>query len=188
VRTEAARLAEGLGDAAALAQGGLAIGYLGGDLDAGTVFIDRALMLNPNLAQAWFHGTWLSINLGEPEKAIRHFEHVIRLSPVEPFMPSIRGGIAFAHFIIGDDDKACSLAERLLREKPDYHVALRVIAASSAHAGRLAEAQNAIARLCQIGLGCASRISRIQHRYADHRTASGSMRECEKGLARLIRS
>ena len=125
MRTEAARLAEGLGDAAALAQGGLAIGYLGGDLDAGTVFIDRALMLNPNLAQAWFHGAWLSINLGEPEKAIRYFEHVIRLSPVEPFMPSIRGGIAFAHFIIGDDDKACSLAEQLLREKPDYHAEQR---------------------------------------------------------------
>jgi TolB-like protein len=152
---EASRLARkavelGGDDAVALSQGGLVLGYLGGDLDAGAVFIDRAVALNPNLAHAWFHSAWLRINLGEPEKAIRHFEHVLRLSPFEPFMPSVRGGIAFAHFIIGDDDKACALAEQLLRERPDYHVALRVAAASNALAGRPAAAQKAMGRLLQI--------------------------------------
>jgi TolB-like protein len=152
---EASRLARravdlGNDDAVTLCQGGLALAYLGGDLEVGEVLIDRALVLNPNLAQAWFHSAWLRVNLGEPDKAIRHFERVVRLSPFEPFMPNIRSGIAFAYFIVGDDDKACSVAEQVLREKPDYHVALRVLAASHAQAGRLTEAQKAMARLRQI--------------------------------------
>jgi adenylate cyclase len=65
-------------------------------------------------------------------------------------MHMVRGGIAFAHFIAGDYDKACSLAERLLREKPDMFLALRVAAAASALAGRLESSYKAMTRLRQI--------------------------------------
>jgi TolB-like protein len=153
--SEASRLARkavdlGSDDAVALARGGHALGYIARDLDAGEVFIDRALMLNPNLAFAWFASAWLRIFLGEPEQAIRHFERVMRLSPFEPLMPSIHAGIAFAHFIAGHYDKASSLAERVLRQKPDLHVALRVAAASYALAGQHRDAQKEIVRLLQI--------------------------------------
>ena len=42
------------------------------------------------------------------------------------------------------------MAEQVLREKPDFGVALRYSAASNALAGRMEEAQQAMARLRQI--------------------------------------
>ena len=54
--------------------------------------------------------------------------------------------IAFAHLFAGRYDDASSWAEKALGDKPDYHPALRIAAASHALAGRLKEAQNAIAR------------------------------------------
>jgi adenylate cyclase len=150
--TRLARRAVDLGsdDAVALSSGGYSLAYISGDLDAGALFIDRALVLNPNLAQAWIVSAWLRINLGEPELAVRQFEHVMRLSPFEPMMHIVRGGIAFAYFVAGDFDKACSLAEMLLREKPDMRLGLRVAAAAHALAGRLENSHAAMARLRQL--------------------------------------
>ena len=56
---DAARLAWraaelGKDDAVALSFGGLALGYVVGDLEGGVALIDRALVLNPNLAVAWY--------------------------------------------------------------------------------------------------------------------------------------
>ena len=58
---EAVRLARravelGKDDAVALSYGGLVLGYVGGEVAAGVMLIDRALMLNPNLATAWNAG------------------------------------------------------------------------------------------------------------------------------------
>jgi tetratricopeptide (TPR) repeat protein len=82
--------------------------------------------------------------------ALVHFEKVMRLSPFEPMMPNIHAAMAFAHFIVGDYDKASSLAETVLREIPDLHVGLRFAAASHALAGRLDEARNLVDRLRRI--------------------------------------
>ncbi len=152
---EATRLARkavelGSDDAVALASGGYALAYIGGDLDAGEVFVDRALELNPNLAQAWIVSALLRINLGDPELSVRQFEHVMRLSSFDPMMHLVRGGVAFAHFIGGDYDKASSLADRVLREKPDMLLALRVAAAANALAGRLEASYRAMARLREV--------------------------------------
>src|SRR5258707_560158 len=55
---EGARLARravelGGDDAVALTRGGHALAHLAGDVDGGIALIDRALLLNPNLASAW---------------------------------------------------------------------------------------------------------------------------------------
>jgi len=152
---EASRLARkavslGRDDAVALYTGGYTLAYAAHDLDAGSVFIDRALTLNPNLATAWNAMGWVKIFLGEPEVALQHLAHAIRLSPFDAYLPNIRAAMAFAYFISGDYDKASSLAEQALQEKPDFHTALRYAAVSNALAGRLAEAQQAMARLRQI--------------------------------------
>ena len=49
----------GRDDAVALTRSGHALGHLAGDLDGGIALIDRALVLNPNLASAWFLGGFL---------------------------------------------------------------------------------------------------------------------------------
>jgi predicted Zn-dependent protease len=74
----------------------------------------------------------------------------MRLSPFDSRMPNIHAAIALAHFFAGDYDKASSLAEQVLREKPNFHTALRYAAVSNALAGRMKEAQEAMARLRQI--------------------------------------
>ena len=58
---EGTRLAQravelGKDDAVALTRGGHALAHLVGDLDGGIALVDRALVLNPNLAAAWFLG------------------------------------------------------------------------------------------------------------------------------------
>jgi TolB-like protein len=153
---EALRLARkavhlGKNDAIALSRGGHALAYVAGDLDASDFFINRALTLNPNLAQAWCHSGWLRIYLGETEVAFQKFARAMRLSPLDnTLMPYIHSGIAWAHFFAGDYDKARSFAELTLRDKPEYHMALRMLAAGNALAGRLEDAQKAMGRLRQI--------------------------------------
>jgi tetratricopeptide (TPR) repeat protein len=137
-----ARKAADLGrdDAVALATGGYALAFVGGEQDIVSAHVDRALTLNPNLPTAWFADAWLRIWRGEPEIALRHFAHVTRLSPFEPMMALIKSSIMFAQCMIGQYDKACSLAEQVLRERPDLHMGLRASAASFALGGRLEQA------------------------------------------------
>ena len=68
---EGARLARravelGRDDAVALTRGGHALGHLAGELDGGIALIDRALVLNPNLASAWFLGGFLKFGTANP--------------------------------------------------------------------------------------------------------------------------
>ena len=75
---EGARLARravelGRDDAVALTRSGSALGHLAGDYDGGIALIDRALVLDPNLASAWFLGGFLRVWRGEPDSAIEHF-------------------------------------------------------------------------------------------------------------------
>ena len=159
---ETARLARraaelGWDDAVALAWGGFALAYVVHDVEAAAALIDRALQLNPNLAEAWHFSGWVRIYLGEPEAAIEHLAHAMRLSPLDPLTFVTQMAIAFAHFFAGRYDDASSWAEKALatsppglRERPGYHPALLIAAASNSLAGRLEEARNAIARLRQL--------------------------------------
>ena len=60
----------GRDDAVALARGGHALGFLVGDLDTGAAFVDRAILLNPNLATAWVLSGLLRFYRGETDVAI----------------------------------------------------------------------------------------------------------------------
>jgi TolB-like protein len=137
-------------DAVALSSAGWVLAYLVGDLDAGVGFIDRALVFNPNLGMAWYFSGWLRVWLGKPNEAIEHFAHVMRLSPVDPFIAYEQIGTAHAHFFAGRYDEASSWARMALRELPDLVPALRIAAASDASAGRLDDAERAMARMRQI--------------------------------------
>ena len=70
VIAEVTRLAQravelGKDDAIALAHSGYALAYVARDLGVGAALIDRALVLNSNLAEAWSFGGWVKIYLGE---------------------------------------------------------------------------------------------------------------------------
>jgi adenylate cyclase len=152
---EATRLARraielGPDDAVALSGGGYALVFVAHDLDDGPTFIERALALNPNFAWAQHSSGWTKAFLGEPDAAIKHLSDAMRLSPLDPLSFRAQGGIAFAHLLAGRYDEAIKWAETALRERPNYLAAIRELAAASALAGRLPEAQRAMARLRQL--------------------------------------
>jgi len=150
--TRLARRAVELGrdDAVALTRGGHALAYFTNDLDSGIALLDRATFLNPNLASAWFLGGFLRIWHGELESGIAHLELAMRLSPVDPESYRMHAGIAMAHLLAGRFDAASASADQACRNLPSFLLAVGIVAASHALAGRPAEAQRAIAQLRQL--------------------------------------
>jgi TolB-like protein len=159
----------GKDDAVALARSGHALALLIGDLDSGVAFIDRALVLDPNLARGWYASGWVRAYRGEPELSIEHQARAMRLSPLDPTLYHMRVGTAFAHMLGGRFDEASSWAERAFLEEPNYHPAAIVKAASNALAGRMEEAHCAMDRLRQIDP--ALRISNLKERHPIRRAA-----------------
>jgi TolB-like protein/DNA-binding SARP family transcriptional activator/Tfp pilus assembly protein PilF len=147
-------------DAVALTWGGFSLAYVVRELKAGVAFIDRALLLNPNLAAAWIASGWVRNWLGQPDLAIEHLAQAMRLSPLDPLTNRTRTATAHAHFFAGRYDEASSWAAMTLREWPDFQTALRIAAAGNALAGHVAEAKNARERLQR--LDPALRISNLE--------------------------
>jgi TolB-like protein/class 3 adenylate cyclase len=162
---EVTRLAQravelGKDDAIALTTSGHALVYFVRDLEGGAALINRALVLNSNLAEAWNWGGWVKNWLGEPEAGIERFARAMRLSPLDPRLTTMRGGTAYAHFLLGRYDEAASWAAMALQDNPDYQPGLRIAAASNAMAGRPEQAHKAMARLRR--LNPALRISNLK--------------------------
>lgn len=152
---EGARLARravelGGDDAVALTRGGHALANLTGDVDGGIALIDRALLLNPNLASAWFLGGFLRVWNGEPDGAIEHFARAMRLSPLDSEMYRMQAGMAAAHLFAGRFEPASSWAEKSLRQLPSFLMVVGVSAASHALAGHKDKAQRAISHLREL--------------------------------------
>jgi TolB-like protein/Tfp pilus assembly protein PilF len=135
------------GDALVLTRSGHALGHLAGDLEGGIALLDRALLLNPNLAAAWFLGAFLRVWRGDTDSAIEYFTRAMRLSPLDPELYRMQAGIAVAHLFAGRFDIASSWAEKASRDLPDFLMAVAIIAASHALAGRAIEARRTMGHL-----------------------------------------
>jgi len=181
--TRLARRAFELGkdDAIALCGSGWVLAYVARDLERGAGLIDRALVLNSNLAEAWYGGGWVKNWLGEPKAAIERFARAMRLSPLDPRAIDMRGGTAHAHFFLGSYDEAASWAAMELEDNPDFQPGLRIAAASNAMAGQPQQAQKAVARLQQ--LSPTLRVSNFKDVLGPYRRAEDLSRY-EEGLRR----
>jgi TolB-like protein/class 3 adenylate cyclase/tetratricopeptide (TPR) repeat protein len=171
----------GKDDVIALAASGYVSAFVLLDLGGGAALIDRALVFNSNWAEAWFWGGWVKNWLGEPETAIERFARAIRLNPLDPFMSGVRTGTSHAHFFLGHYGDAASWAAMALQDNPDFQPALRMDAASKAMAGRLKQAQKAVARLRQ--LNPSVRVSNLKSVLGPYRRAEDLARY-EEGLRR----
>ena len=109
--------------------------------------MDRALVLNSNLAEAWRFSGWVKSWLGEPEAAIERFARAMRLDPLDPRMSGMQSGTAHAHFFAGHFNEAAAWAAMALQDNPNFQPALRIAAASNAMGGHLEQAQQSVARL-----------------------------------------
>ena len=150
VRLARRAVALGKDDPTALWSGAFSLAYLGNEVEAGAAYIDRALVLNPNLAASWNASGWVRMYLGESASAIEHFKRAMRLSPLDPLTYLACGGMAFAHVFAGRYDEAISWATRALHEQPNWATALRVAAIANALSDRMVEARAAMARLREV--------------------------------------
>jgi adenylate cyclase len=137
----------GKDDADVLCGSGWALAFVVRDLGVGTGLVDRALMLNSNLAEAWRCSGWMRNWLGDPKLSIEHFGRAMRLSPLGRWLVDIQSGIAHAHFFLGRYDEAASWAATALQDNPDFQAGVRISAASNAIAGRPEQAHEAVVRL-----------------------------------------
>jgi tetratricopeptide (TPR) repeat protein len=114
--------------------------------------IERAQLLNPNLARAWQFSAWVQIWLGEPERAIEHATRAMHFSPIDRWICTMQTAAGFGYFFMGRYDEATSWAARALRARPNFQPGLRLSAASNALSGSIPEAQRAVRRLRQLNL------------------------------------
>jgi TolB-like protein/Flp pilus assembly protein TadD len=101
----------------------------------------RAVDLNPNSAAAHCYLSHGLAFAGQDREAITHGEDAIRLSPLDPEMAMMLGGIAVAHYTAGRYAEALRYASELLRLRPGFHGAQRLRCASLAQVGRADEAR-----------------------------------------------
>ncbi|WP_223428064.1 adenylate/guanylate cyclase domain-containing protein [Tateyamaria pelophila] len=105
------------------------------------IMLERAIQLDPNAAWALSRLGWLEVYADRPEAAFEHFEHAMRLSPLDPMNFNNLVGIASAHQISGDFDAAANLFQRALMERPSAFWIHRNLATALLAAGRVKEAE-----------------------------------------------
>jgi TolB-like protein/class 3 adenylate cyclase len=145
--------AVGRDDPTALWASGYCLAYLAGELETGAVHIERALLLNPNLAAAWSASGWVLIYLGEPSNAIERFERAMRLSPLDPLAYFGSTGLGAAYTFAGRSDEAVSWARKASHEQPNWASSVRLAALAYALSDRIVEAREAMTRLREIDPG-----------------------------------
>jgi TolB-like protein/class 3 adenylate cyclase len=150
VRLARRAVAVGKDDPTALWSGGHSLAYLAAEVETGAAYIDRAIVLNPNLAAAWSVSGWLRIYLGEPASAIERLERSRRLSPLDPIAYMGYAGMALALLLADRYDEAVSWATKARNELPNWATSLRVAAIAYALSDRIVEAREAMARLREI--------------------------------------
>ena len=157
-----ARRAADLGrdDAVALCTAGFALAIVVGALDEGVALIDNGLALNPNLGWAWHFSALAKAFLGQPEIAIEHAARAIRYSPQDPQIFAMQTAAALGHFVAGRYVEALSSAETAVREQPNFFIGQCVAAACGALAGKLPQAEKAMAQVRR--LNPALRISNLR--------------------------
>ena len=105
------------------------------------VLLERALAIDPNCAWAWSRLGWIEAYADQPDKAIENFERAIRLSPIDPMNFNNYAGIASAHEVAEDYDKAVMFCRRALQERPHATWIYRNLASALVGAGRIEEAK-----------------------------------------------
>ena len=149
----------GRDDPTALCYAALPLSVLGLNPKAGAGVIDRACVLNPNSAMAWYVSGATRNFLGETASAIAKFERAIRLSPVEHLLHQFLGGMALALNLEGRHEEAVAVAERAVIEQPNHVATRRHLVASYALAGRLGQARQSVDALLRMAPD--TRISRM---------------------------
>jgi adenylate cyclase len=136
-------------DAFTLARCSHVLTYLGHEYDRGASMVEQAVVLNPNLAIAWYSRGWVTLLCGGAELAIESFDRMLRLSPLEPFRLGAWNGVSFALLFLGRYEEGYTTAMKSLQYVPTVH-SLGAYIANSMLAGRPTEAREAVTQLSNL--------------------------------------
>ena len=150
-RRLALRVAEiGQDDALALSWAGFALAHVCREYEMGATFADQALSLNQNLAAIIVNRGNINSFMGEQEKAIEHFAHGLRLSPLDPEIYRVEIALAIALMLLGRFRESVEWATKSLARQPNWARSVRTLAAAQALAGNLDEARKAMTRMREL--------------------------------------
>jgi adenylate cyclase len=134
-------LASNSTDPLVLARCGYVLTLLAGMHVEGSALLDRAIAANPNSAEAYMRGGWVSLWNGDFATALSRADIGERLDPLSMMPTNSLDLRAAAHFFSHRFDAAIDAAERAIGRVPDYNSARRYLIASLAHAGRKEDAR-----------------------------------------------
>jgi TolB-like protein len=153
-----------------LAGAGFTLAFLAGENETALSAIDRAIVLNPYAARAFYLRALVLVFLNRPEEAIPAAEEAMRLEPRGPWTFLAVQALAFAHLAAGRYEAGMPFADRALRENGGLP-ALRFKLSLCGHLGRLDEAKECLHRL---------------HELHPEPTVASVMRDVSKGVAPAI--
>jgi TolB-like protein len=128
-------------DPLVLARCGYVLTLLGGVHVEGAALLDRAIAANPNCAEAYIRGAWVSVWTGDFATALSRADMSERLDPLSLEAMNCLNLRAAAHFFSRRFDAAIDAAERALGRAPDYNSARRYLIASLVQVGRQEDAR-----------------------------------------------
>jgi tetratricopeptide (TPR) repeat protein len=137
----------GADDAFALSRAAHFFGQQLKDAETADTIVDQAIIVNPNLSEAWRIRGFISIYLGRHEAAAQQFQHAMRLNPLDPEIYKAETGLAMANFLLRQFEIALSWATKSLAHQKKYAIPVLFAAASSAMLGRIADAKALLAHL-----------------------------------------
>lgn len=106
--------------------------WLTGDVDASVGWLDRAVELNPNYAQALYSRAWSQMILGQSERSQHDLGEAMSRSPLDPLRYAMAATRALSHLQSGDYPLAGDWAEQAARA-PGAHHLIGLIAVACHH-------------------------------------------------------
>ena len=108
-------------DAFAMARAGHVLAYVGHQYDRGASIIEHAILLNPNLASAWFSRGFAALMCGEAERGSESFDVVLKLSPLDPLCRFAWYGKSFSLFHLRRYSEGLDYAKKALQSVRSVH-------------------------------------------------------------------
>jgi adenylate cyclase len=140
-------------DSDALWMGSFALALLAGEHSSALNALDRALVLNPNCARAWWASGAVNCFANRSGQAIAAIERAMRLSPLDPLgylFEMIRG---YALMLAGRYEEGMEWVDRSLHDGPSHHPTVRAKVALCGYLGRPREAREWVQRLLELNPG-----------------------------------
>ncbi|HET7715217.1 MAG TPA: winged helix-turn-helix domain-containing protein [Bauldia sp.] len=102
--------------------------WLEGAIVSSVPWLERAIALSPNYAQAVYSRAWTDMILCQGEAGQQNARAAMRLSPIDPLRYAMIATDGFTQAMLGDEATGAALVDRAARE-PRAHVMIAVMAA-----------------------------------------------------------